>query len=421
MKNISDAASVYLLAITIFLLRLPSFYILPVSTSLLTTHNFARLLIAILLLRRFLFYKKQSKQNCFQNYLSFPLVLFFFFTQSLSVLNATNINNYLLSYKNLVFGLLLFYLLLITTNKHNIFIFIKTLVLSTIINLSVQTIALFYLPATFTLFQPFLYDKYWTFESYQASRGRFFGSSFDEIIIPFIILIFSKDKNWTRKLFYLVLIVLQVFISISSNWRTKSLLLFILLFASILGLLKKKVLMFLMVLISLFVANNYSLALFKYNVFDRLNPNSRVDISTINARINYWKEAIDIGKSSPIIGVGYGNYFDNLSSKSKLASLSSQVDRIRALVLIDDPHNVIFYIFATSGLLGLLSWLMLISRFIYIDYKSIRKQNNPVLLSLIIAFWGLFAYGLFHPVTSFSYLALFWALRGYIEKLHITN
>ena len=139
------------------------------------------------------------------------------------------------------------------------------------------------------------------------------------------------------------------------------------------------------------------------------------ETKTITSRVSYWKDALEIGLRSPFVGVGLGNYFDNLSTSSKKTNETSQIDRYRKFIFIDDPHSIFFSIFATTGIIGLLSFLSVLSFFLIRDLSGIRSQNElPTLI--ICMFWGLFIFSLMNPWVNFSYLSFMFLIRGFCEN-----
>jgi O-antigen ligase len=258
-------------------------------------------------------------------------------------------------------------------------------------------------------------EKYLQFFNFQYGRNRFFGDSLDEAFIPLIIWTLIKEKAFIKRILLLLLMIGVIFITFISNWRTKIIILLFSLFVSTIMYYKyiKKYLLLLMlgVLLTIFTSSNFSLYTVKTDIIDRFLFNNEIEKKIISNRINYWKEAIEMGLSSPITGVGLGNYYDNLPKKSKQANkiISSN------LITIDDPHNLFVSTFASTGFLGLISLTLLLGYFFITD-AGIFKKKQSILQTFIIIFWGLFIFGLFNPWMYFSYLMPFWLIRGFIEK-----
>ena len=96
------------------------------------------------------------------------------------------------------------------------------LLASSLINILFQLITYFFPHITFNYISPFFYEKYLHFFEYQFNRNRFFGDSFDEIMIPLIILYLIQEKKFINKLFYILFTILIIFVTLISNWRTKA-------------------------------------------------------------------------------------------------------------------------------------------------------------------------------------------------------
>ena len=409
-----------LFTFVVFLVRLPNIYLLPFKTSLFLTNNIVRLLVLSILAINLYLYKRRAFANF--HGLGFKLVAFYFFTQSLSVIYAYNLNSFLLVYKDLLFALLLFIIVAQITNNKNLNFFLKIIILVTFFNILFQI--LFYLfPSVIYPFILFFFnEKYLQFFNFQSGRNRFFGDSLDEAFIPLIMWMFMRERAFMKKILLLLLVIGIIFIAFISNWRTKILILLFSLGVSAImyfKYVKKYLFLFiLLILLTTFLSSSFSLYTVKTNIIDRLIFNDTIETKIINSRINYWKDAIEIGLSSPIIGVGLGNYYDNLSEKSKQANTNQNINRRDSFITIDDPHNLFISTFASTGFLGLISLILLLGHFFITDVVVyIKKQALPQ--TLIIIFWSLFIFALFNPWMYFSYLMPFWLLRGFIEKYKI--
>jgi hypothetical protein len=101
----------------IFLFRIPPFFLTPFAKNpLLSSHSLGRYLLMGLFFGNLLLISQNRKKIVLPKGLK-TLVFFFFTTQSLSIVTATNIEVFLLQYKNLVFGLLIFFSATFTINS----------------------------------------------------------------------------------------------------------------------------------------------------------------------------------------------------------------------------------------------------------------------------------------------------------------
>ena len=86
-----------------------------------------------------------------------------------------------------------------------------------------------------------------------------------------------------------------------------------------------------------------------------------------------------------------------------------------SFLIIDDPHNVFFSQLAQAGILGFISYLLLILYFMKHDVTNFSKSNTFVRFTMI-SFWSVFLYSLLNPVTDSQYQFYFWLLRGMIHN-----
>ncbi len=101
------------------------------------------------------------------------------------------------------------------------------------------------------------------------------------------------------------------------------------------------------------------------------------NISTsIGSRFLMWRASLEIFKNHPIFGVGIGDY--NLAIKR----LISKKQLSRHIARYNQPHNVYFFLLATLGVLGLLSFFWMIFVILSITYREIIAYRN-ISLNLI--------------------------------------
>jgi len=204
------------------------------------------------------------------------------------------------------------------------------------------------------------------------------------------------------------------FFAYVSNWRTKLLLLFFSFFTSSL-IFVKKLMVFVAFLLTLFsiliLSDKISLNTIGTNTLDRV---INFDVfrseskDAVLSRFSYWGEAYTIALSSPLIGIGLGNYYDH-SSIMKSSS-----------IFIDNPHNYFMSVLVDTGFIGLLFFCLLIGYFVINDIQVLRNPSSEI-FPFIIAFWALFIFSLLNPQDFFYYYFLFWLFRGVIYKLEIEN
>ena len=408
-----------LILTVLVLLRLPPLLV-PFFPNIFTSHSVASIL-AIFNFLYLVFYKKRFFQEIIKrNKTILGLMLFNIFIFSLSILHAQNVFNYLMIIKNHLLSLMIFFTFLNYSlfDKGNFLIKIsKVLLFATVLNLILQ-VSIYFKPEIFYSYLQYVFHpKISNFFSYQFSRSRFFGSTFDEVLTPIIIVLMLQSRRTKDTLFYLLLLSGIVFITVVSNWRTKQLMLFFALFSTFLYLIIIKVkvkwskigVLLVGIIMIFFFAYNLSLRLVGQNSILRLIEPNNIDKAYIQSRFEMWQEALEIGKSHPLIGVGLGNYYDYYSTFSKIRTNFS-LSVLGKPYIIENPHNIFASLFAETGLFGLLSYLFLLTYFFIIDLKLLFKKK-VLQTGFIFAFWSLMLFSLFNPANVLGYLGLFWVLR----------
>ena len=408
--------------IVILCVRLPNFYILPFHSGIFLINNIARLLLlSITLLLGYSIFFKKIKYVKFTAPLSI-LLFIYCVSQTISIIQAINMESFILTYKDFVFAMLIFFIGYQLTSKKNTDLFLKVIILSTIINLLYQVLFYFSPDFFYNLFEQIFNEKYFQFFSYQANRNRFFGDTLDEAIVPIVTYFLLPGKKPIKFILLIVFIGVLIFVSIFSNWRTKTIILMFSLSAGLFRLIQisKKLLLFVLISVIFFLSlgDYVSIRTSGANIIDRFLFPDTTEVKINGARLQYWKEATEIGLSSPVFGVGLGNYYDNLSQISRMAKKNSFFVADGSFVLIDDPHNLLFSTFATTGFFGLFSLLFLLLYFFITDVIFYRRGDLK-LNALIFVFWGIFIYAFLNPWMYFSYLMFFWLIRALIEKYKI--
>ncbi len=405
------------LFVIIILLRLPPFYILFFQNSLLISHNIARGFLIINTILLILSPKSINKDGKKIHTAYFALLMLFFIVQSLSVFNAVNIVSFLREYKDVLFSLLLFINAFFYVNRTTIYKILTLLIVTGLI-LSIYQFFLYFFPnIIFTYLKNFFYDPYWLFVQYQVNRGRYFSDIFNEFLIPLMIYIFTVNRSFIPKIFSIALPATIIFYSSISGWRTKFVtsivsvcisLFYALVSKSI--KLKTMVIFFSVLFFAFFLGDTISLYVTGSNTLDRILKPTTIDIGNITGRFDYWKESFSLMMSSPLVGFGLGNYYD-ISTEVKSTPIIPQ-----PISPIENPHNIFSSVAVSSGMLGLLIFCIIIG---YNFKKDLTffKRGETYYPYLIIGFWVLFIHALGNPHEFFTYLSLFWLLRGSIEGL----
>lgn len=111
------------------------------------------------------------------------------------------------------------------------------------------------------------------------------------------------------------------------------------------------------------------------------------------ARINYWEETLKVIRKSPVLGVGIGN-FNLLQSRY--------------------AHNSYLQIWAEMGLLGIISFLWLITAILKNSLRNLTSSDNRAEIAALISASVVF---LAHNLIDFSFFlpevaSLWWVILG---------
>ena len=118
----------------------------------------------------------------------------------------------------------------------------------------------------------------------------------------------------------------------------------------------------------------------------QINPIDSKD-GSINIRLQYWNNAIQITKNNPILGVGLGNW--------KVESQPYEKELVDNLTVSDHPHNDFLEIAAETGFINLLVYLSLFIFSFISNIKNLKASNtNETRLIAMLALMLLVCYGI---------------------------
>ena len=287
---------------------------------------------------------------------------------------------------------------------------------------SILQLVIFYFPTV--IFGPighfFINSGTLDLMTYSYKEGKIYVESYNFIVIPILLYSYFTLKNKSAKLAILIMVLVGGFTAFLSAFRTQFLSFLIVLFEFFLYFKKKMfeliilVILLLIIFYGFIITNNINDGT---NVIDRIaSENLMEGQSTLIVRLQLWEYAFKIGVAHPIFGVGLGNLYDtiDLSYKSRMLT-RSQKDREHDINMAQDPHDVFFKLFSTSGLVGLIIFLYILCRFAKNDFYILQKKDSFFSM-LIISFWTLVLISLFEPVSSVEYQVTFWTLRAIIEN-----
>lgn len=415
-------SSIILVVIALFFIRIPSFYILPIQSTLSLSHNLARLLLLLASLISIFVSTKRSKHINY--YVGFAFL--FFSSSTISFLFSLNYSSYLSVYKDIIFVMLVIFIIYKSFHKHDLNYIIQAIYASSLVNLILQGLYFLFPEAISSFMHLFLHQGSLDFFMYQAGRQRFFGDSFDEIFTCLFVLNFLSKKTNTLKFVNLLVVIGIFIITLLSNWRSKIVLFFFSFFFGVYYYIQSKLrfksdilykfvlLSLILIIVGIYVAqNNHNTSIKRITEFSESNN------SMILSRFDLWESAVDIGKHHSIFGVGFGNFYEYLDRKTKENNQNNPqrntLGYTKPFIVIDDPHNIFFSTFSSLGIIGLAILVLNLVYWLIFDLRVVKfqmdKKNH---LSLFVAFWTLFLYALFNPWLYFSFLIPFWLLRTLI-------
>lgn len=406
-------ASKILFYFGLLLIQLPPFFL---TSSWINTHTLAKIIFVFIFFYH-IFYNKNKKEIFLQHKFIITIFLLFFISQSISIIYAVNIRAFLERYQNFLFSSLFFFLAFFyLRNKNSLKKIIYILFFGFFINFLFQFL-IYFDPLLFSkIGYMFIHSGYMDLIVFNIQRGRVYFESYDEILIPVVFYYLTLTKSRSNKISLISFYFIIGFFSLVSNFRTKFLMLVFATFTPFILFIKnlKKYLLISIVLFLIFLysVNKFQILSSGFSVFERfaLEPQTE-DYSTVTSRIDRWKKSVEIGMSSPITGVGLGNYYDYLSLKEQKNFSTSSLKEKHFELATQYPHNIFFTTFAETGFFGLISFTLLIFYFLKQDLTILFKRNNKLTISFIISFWTLFIFALFNPSITIKYQSLFWLLR----------
>jgi hypothetical protein len=428
----SEKLLFYNFIISFFLVRLQPFYYFPfIRSFLFNTHTLARIFILLnLIIILSLLWNKKINLNLDKK-ISI-LILFFFITLTLSIIFAININSFLISYKEFVFGIIFFInTLYILKARKKIELFVKFINITIFLNLFTMLIIYFF-PNWLKIFQFFIYEKYLDVLRVNLWRNRYFIEFLDFALLPFIFYQFflfennykSTSQRIKKITIGIVLFSFSIFFALISNFRTHILMLFFSLIFVFLFIFNKKtnlriksLIIFFFLFFSLnFIVKNF----FIKTTFERFNLQEE-ELGSIIGRFKMWDYAKEMFFSKTLIGVGLGNYYDYLPNKEKITFSLFEFSKLLNQVTLIDPHNIFFSLLSQAGILSNVFLLALIFYFLKKDYSFIKINDNKLNLikTFIISFWSIFLYSLINPGITFHFWALFFVFRAVIINLSL--
>jgi len=405
----------WLLVIIFIISNFPSFQLID-SQSFLNTHNLTRLLTLLVFI---IYFPTVIKQRG----IFIKLILFFIFASSLSLINAMSVESFISVFKDIIIASMFSICIYAVVSRkllNNIF---YTIAFFITFSLLYELLYLFF-PGFNDFIRLFLYNKTFIFSTFQETRGKFFESSYIELFFPVLLLLLTKSKINKEKIIIIALICIQFFVAIISGWRIKVAILGVSLFffyiyylITHISLLRKTLFTGgLILFIFYFLYSQRFFYASKTRFAPGLNPLEIEDTSSLYNRMNMWQEALNIGLSYPITGVGLGNYYDYSGASDQKLKQSNAIIRENNFIRIQDPHNVLLSYFSMTGIVGLVSICLI---FLLSSFKLIPiiLSKSIELYTIYLCFINIFIFGLLNPTTSFGYYIVLFFCIALLHKL----
>ena len=431
MKKYTDNFFFTIFLISIFLIKLPVFYITPHQYKILTTHTLAKFLLLLLFLS--ILIKQIFKKNRLFNFNNIHILIpfLFFITQALSGLMVIDFFYYLKDLHNLFFAFLIFFIsfFILRFNKNGLKIVTNFIVVTGLIVLLFD-IVYFIFSQSFLNFIKLILEKE-SFPVYQVNldRGRFNLYLYTELFFPFFFIYYLKGDT-SQKVMLFFIISLLIFTTYISNFRHRLLFLFLelvfifFLFRKSFYFKSSKFIFFIFIII-FFTAPFFTRPYQKQNLIDRLIMTYEGDVRSAYFRLESLKLSTELFFSSPLLGVGLGNYKIYVNDRSRFFIF----DRIRNELnsqTLNDPHSIFSKTLGETGILGILAFLTMVFFFfkndlIFFNKYVVNNNQDFLILAYIISFWAYFIVILITPSITLFRGGWFWFLRGVIEGYYFNQ
>jgi len=125
-------------------------------------------------------------------------------------------------------------------------------------------------------------------------------------------------------------------------------------------------------------------------------------------RFLVWTQGVDVGRESPLFGMGYESFCWHANILAGIAESYYTVNKANKLEIVaDDPHNIFLSLFVSGGFAGVGLWALIIGyglMILVVDLvRNKRLLNVPVIISIISSH----IYGVFQ---STQYIPMIWFL-----------
>ncbi|MBU0952267.1 MAG: O-antigen ligase family protein, partial [Elusimicrobia bacterium] len=225
------------------------------------------------------------------------------------------------------------------------------------------------------VFQHFGYDFVNWISSYTGRPSSSFGNpnffaGYIIILIPIALTFFFKSMGFKKYLWLILFVIFTIdliFNKTRGAWIASAVSLVYLL--SVLFIKNKKLILTASIIVVLLSA---LLGLYEFTKYRGINLYSQSP--SVAERLFKWQAAIEMIKEHPFIGTGAGNLKVNFALYQAKVKEKTNF-RLRG-TSESNVHNEFLQIFAETGILGLLSFLLI---FIFYFFTLLKKENNDTL------------------------------------------
>jgi O-antigen ligase len=277
-----------------------------------------------------------------------------------------------------------------------------------------------------------LFQRYENFVFLQdLGRGRIFSIIDFEYLIPCVAIFLAgieiRKKRFSRLEFYLITSLSFVSILLI-NYRYRFLtyalgLVLVSVFTKKFApTIRKTALKTIVVLGVIYLS--LSLLFFRSTILDRfLVRDYAEDQVSIERRLVMYQQAWDLFLQRPILGVGMGNYKDNVEIVYSRYGGRTYEPYYKILQNVYAyPHNWFLNVLAEDGVVGFVVLMWLLYMFLKMDiqlYKILQDDKLIIFVALSSVAWLFVFANLFTMMhVSLGVVIIFWACRGMIERMY---
>jgi len=126
-------------------------------------------------------------------------------------------------------------------------------------------------------------------------------------------------------------------------------------------------------------------------------------------RLYTWGEGFNVGRESPLFGMGYESFcwHANILSKIKDSHANKFYKESESKFIHQTPHSIFYQVFVSGGIAGLFLWVILIGYALFILLVDLINNRHMLNIPVIISIISFHIYGIFQ---SMQYIPMIWLL-----------